>query len=132
MLDRAHITRASRVMLPTYAIMYTILGYLFLLQRPERTSGEAFDIAKMVLPIHGWGWVFAIVSALEVTAMWSRKRSMYMAALILGVGLAAFWTVVLGAAAVASPQVSFTGCVWVGGWVAAQMATALSLAAREH
>lgn len=137
-LDRAHITVASRVMLPTYATIFGLLGLLFLIQQPSRTAAPAFAPAKMVLhwlpgdPIHAWGVVFLTVAGLEVVAMVVRNRRLYLAGLVIGAGLVTFWTIVLTAAAAASPAVSFTSAVWVGGWVAAHVATARSLGTGER
>lgn len=131
-LDREHTTQASRIMLPTYAILFALLGLMLIFQDQARTSSEAFDVAKMVMPIYLWGWLFIAVAFMEGTALWVHKRGLYLAGLTVGVGLVTFWAVVLTAAAFLSPVVSFTGAVWVGGWIAAHLATALSLAHRER
>jgi hypothetical protein len=137
-LDRAHVTVASRVMLPTYATIFGLLGLLFLVQQPSRTAAPAFAPAKMLfswLPIdamHGWGLVFLAVATLEVVALVARNRKLYFVGLVIGAGLVMFWTVVLLAAAFQSPQVSFTSAVWVGGWIAAHIATGKSLRSGER
>lgn len=131
-LNRDTVTVASRIMLPTYATVFGLIGALFLLQQPSRTSTGAFDAAKDLMPIRVWGIVFLAVAALELAALAVHNRRTYLGGLVIGAGLAVFWTVVLLTSAVHNPDVSFTSAVWVGGWVACHAATAKSLAERER
>ncbi len=131
-LQRTNVTAASRIMLPTYAAMHTIIGLLFIFQDPRRTAGSAFEVARELLPMPGWGVIFLGIAAMEWFALARHKRAVYMAALTWAAGVVAFWTVLVLAATITNHDVSFTSCVWVGGWVAAHMATVRSLAVRER
>src|SRR5690242_8857003 len=104
-LDRAHVTVASRIMLPAYALIYAGVGLAFLLQDPARTSSPAFDVAKSLLPIHAWGWVFLAVAVAETAALITHRRRAYVLALVPGAGLAGFWAVIVSSSAFASPLV---------------------------
>jgi len=130
-LDRAHVTAASRITLPLYPALYLGVGLAFLLQDASRTSGPAFDVAKIIMSIHAWGWVFIAVATLEAAALLTHRRAIYQLALIPGSFLAGFWAVVLAGSAFASPLVSYTSGMWVAGMAVAQAATARSLARRE-
>lgn len=126
------VTSASRIMLPWYVIMYAILGLLFILQDPERTSGIAFQPARAMWSITTWGVLFLVIATIEGVALVIHKRNTYLIGLVLGAGMAAFWGFLLVSAGIKSPEVSFTSAVWVIGWVAAHAASARSVAWREH
>jgi hypothetical protein len=130
-LTRATVTAASRVMLPLYPALYLGVGIAFLAQDAARTSGPAFDVAKMVMPIPAWGALFVAVAVVEIVALLAHHRAAYQLALIPGAWLAGFWAVVVLGSAVASPFVSYTSGMWVAGMAVAQAASARSLARHE-
>lgn len=130
-LTRANVTAASRVMLPLYPALYLAVGVAFLTQAATRTSGPAFDVAKMVIPIPAWGLLFAGVAVVEIVALVAHNRRAYQFALIPGAGLAGFWAVVITSSATQSLFVSYTSGMWVAGMAVAQAASARSLARHE-
>lgn len=135
-LTRAQATPAEHITLPFYPIAYLLLGTLFLAQPEERTRGSAFDVARAIGdPVPGidgitvWGLVFLIVGTVEATALLANvSHRFYVWALIIGTGLATFWTVALFASAIASDDVSFTAVVWVLFAPVLQAASAAGLA----
>jgi hypothetical protein len=130
-LTRSEVTVASRVMLPLYPALYLSVGLAFMFQSEERTSGDAFDVARLLLPVLGWGVVFVTVAVVEVIALLTHNRAAYLWALIPGSGLAAFWSVVIFSSTLDSEVVSYSACMWVAGMSVAQMASARSLARHE-
>lgn len=130
-LTRDTVTVASRVMLPVYPVLYGAVGLAFVFQAVSRTAGPAFEVPRMLLPITVWGWLFAAVAVVEIYALVTNQRRTYLAALVPGSGLAAFWSVVILSSAVQSEHVSFTSGLWVAGMAAAQAASARSLAQHE-
>ena len=138
---RATMTAASRITTPTYPALYTAAGLLFIFQAPSRTSGEAFEVARMAFEIPTWGCLFLAVGLLEAGALvgmqahnrdlGERARSAYVVGLAAGAGLAAFWAFLLLAAAIRSPLVSYTSALWLLGIFIFHLASARSLAWRE-
>lgn len=131
-LDRAHMTDAERITLPLYLGAYLLIGLIFVLQPAERTSGPAFDPARLLLPMPAWGALFVAIAAVELLALASARRRLYIRALIAGTGMAAFWLILLVFAAAKSDHVSFSSAVWVAIAVGAQMASARMLATRRQ
>ena len=127
-LDRTHMTDAERITMPLYPGAYLLLGVIFLLQAPQRTSGPAFDPAKLLMPIHCWGLVFLAVAVVEIGALATQRRRLYIRALIVGVGLGAFWLTLLVVSTSSSDRVSYSSAVWVLVGTAAQFASARMLA----
>jgi hypothetical protein len=138
---RATLTAASRITTPTYPVIYITIGLLFLTQAPSRTSSDAFDVARMVFDITTWGLAFLIIGLVEAVALAfmtgpqiptaARAARVYVWALVIGSGLAAFWTTVMFAAALRSDAVSFTSAVWLAGITVFHIASARSLSQRE-
>lgn len=129
-LDRPNMTEAEQITLPLYPLAYLLIGALFIAQPALRTSGPAFDPARLLLPMWAWGCLFALIAAVELAALASRRRQLYVRALIAGSGMAAFWLVLLVCAAAGSDRVSFSSAVWVLMATAAQIASARMLAGR--
>lgn len=135
---RATLTAASRITTPTYPALYISAGLLFILQAPTRTSGDAFDVARMLWSIPVWGALFLAVGLVEAGALIlmqlprpelaQRARSAYVGGLAVGAGMAGFWSVLLFAAAWRSPNVSYTSSVWLIGITVFHVASARSLA----
>lgn len=130
-LDRAHMTAAEAITLRLYPAAYTVLGVIFLIQDPERTSAPSFAAAKMVLPMKGWALVFIALALVEVAALLWHHRRLYVYALTVGAGIAAFWMALAVASAAFSTLASFSGSVWVAIATGAQIASARMLANRD-
>lgn len=130
-LDRAHMTPAEKITLRMYPLVYAVLGVVFIVQAPSRTSSPAFDAAKVIMPIRVWGLVFLGVAILELVALLlTHTRRHYIWALVVGAGLATFWLVLAIASATQSTLASFSGACWVAVAVGAQVASAKMLASR--
>ena len=140
-LSRVAASPAERITLPLYAIAYILMGGLFVFQDSARTGGSAFAVARIVGDwlspgefdgIALWGLVFTAVGVVEGVALLCHlSPRVYIAALSMGAGLSAFWTVALAASAIRAPDVSFTGAVWLGVVVCLQVASARGLARRH-
>jgi hypothetical protein len=131
-LTRDRITVASAIMLPTYAAAFAFNGVALLWQNPVRTSGDAFDAAREVLPMHGWGLLFLAIAALEALAIVTHHRRLEVVALSIGVGLASFWATLLLLSALTGVVVSFTSFTWVCVVAIAHYASMRSLTAGER
>lgn len=131
-LNRTNVTAASRIMLPLYPLCFIPLGLMFLLQSSARTSGPVYDVARYLAPMWVWGIVFMLVGLIEVAALLVHNRRVYVFALTCGAGLSTFWGCLIFAAAVNSPVVSFTGGWWYLIPIAAHLASARSVARKEH
>lgn len=125
------VTPGARVMLPVYPLAYGAMGVFYIFQAASRTSSDAFDVAKAVLPIGGWGLLFIIVAVFEALGLFLHNRRLYLYALIPGAGLAAFWAVVVGMSSFFSPLVTFTAGVWIMLVAIGQGSLARSLARAE-
>ena len=130
-LTRDRVTAASRIMLPTYPILFLAAGVLLLVQAPARTSTDVYDLGRVIAPMWLWGVAFAVIGAAEVYALLASRRRLYVCALIPGAGVAGFWAVLLFGSAAMHANASFTAGLWVAGMTVAQAATARSLAVAE-
>lgn len=140
-MTKDNVTAASRVMLPTYSILFGTIGLLLVFQDSERTANQAFAVARSFFepfalgPLSSmqmWGIAFLAVALVEAGALIRKCRRTYMYALVVGAWLAAFWAILILAAALTDIHVSFTSAVWVGGWIAAHVASVRSLATGER
>ena len=133
-LRRTNVTEGSRIILPAYPILLLLVAGFLLFQSPTRTSGESWDVARLVLgwapwdPIHAWGAVFLLVGALEVFALVWHRRRMFTRLLVVGSALSGFWGSLFLAAAQQSEQVSWTSGLWVWFVAVAHIASIRSLA----
>lgn len=130
-LDRAHVTRASRIMIPVYVGFFAILGLNYLLTPHVRLiASPALDYTDGVMTLHAWGALFLAAAALMVVAMVSATRQLYLYGLL----LCAISMVLFTAAAALAPffsQASPGGWVWPGFVLAACFATYRSLSKGE-
>lgn len=130
-LDRAHVTVASRVMLPAYPVLAGVLGAGFLLT-PERVLLETPIYRTMagLMPLHFWGAGLLLIGAVQVIALLAMRRQTYGFTL----GLMAVWMAAWSVVCVVSyfrGEASPVAWVWPAFALCACWATQLSLAARE-
>ncbi len=130
-LWRSTVTHASRVMLPTYPLVYALVGMTFVLQSPLRTGSPTYDIARDLMPITSWGYLFTFVAIVETAALLLHERGIYLGTLIFGAGLTTFWAMLIFWAACTNPTVSFSASYWLFGMAVAHAASARSLASME-
>lgn len=139
-LTRATSTMAEQITLPSYPAIYLALGATFLMQDPLRTQGASFDTARsagsFIPGVDGltiWAVLFVAIGLVEAAALifhWSHL--IYIRALIVGSGLAAFWVGALLVSALNSTSASFTSAEWLMIPVLAQAASARHLARFSH
>lgn len=127
-LTRGHVTQGSEIILPAYPTLFLVIAGFFLFQDDSRTQGAAFEIALMVTSIKGWGVLFLVMGAVEVSGLMSHKRKMFMWMLVFGAGLCAFWATLIFTAAARNDMVSWTSGVWVLFAAVAHIASVRSLA----
>lgn len=122
------LTFASRIMLPTYPAVFAWVGTVFIAQDPSRTATAVFETAKKLMPIELWGLIFLAIAVVEIVSLLTNRADVYIAALIAGTGLTAFWTVLIINGAFASDYVSWSIAGWMVLAIIAQIASARSLA----
>lgn len=94
-LDRAHLTRASQIMLPTYVVAYTILGLVYVLWPMKKLLGSpGLDYANGIASLRLWGWIFLTAAALMATALRSSNRLLFRYALWVCVVCMGSWSLV--------------------------------------
>lgn len=107
-LDRQHVTAASRVMLPTYAGFFAVVGGNWLLTPADRLlASPGLAYADALLTIRAWGALFLGAALLMVAALAARHRDAFRAALLFCFFTLLVWAGVMGAAAIngtASPS----------------------------
>lgn len=127
-------TSAEQITLPTYPIVAMIAGLLYAFQPESRLSGPAFETARHVWSMDGWGAIFFAVGACQLVALvlghHHGSRWVYVQTLKVGVGLTAFWAVLLFLSARESPFVSYTSCLWLIALTVLQMASTRGLRRR--
>lgn len=130
-LTRATVTAASRVMLPSYPVLFTALGMNYLADsgRLARSPGLAWIDAHL-MPLPGWGLVFLIAATLMVAALLTHHRLVYRLALWMCLlSTAAFAAAMAGA--VAFGTASYTAPVWPAFVACCCWASERSLLTRE-
>lgn len=111
-LARSTVTVASRIMLPTYVLLFGVLGANYALTPSARLNDSpALDFASVVLPLPVWGCMFLAASAAMATALLTHRRLLFRIALWVGLVCLALWAVVFLAAAIFS-NASPTACAW--------------------
>lgn len=130
-LDRAHVTRASQVMLPTYVGFFAVIGLNDLITPDQRLAASpVLSYAGHVMPLPAWGGVFLTAALLMLLALFSNARKLYQYALLVCALSMAVWTVVDVFAAVRS-QATWGGWAYPALVVAACVASYRSLNTRE-
>ena len=130
-LDRAHVTAASRVMLPTYPAFFGILGAGLVFTPTGRlTATPVFRyVDDHLLDIHLWGVGFLLLAAAFAAALLTHRRRVYQLALGCAIGWMSLWTVL--AAASAAETGSFTAWAWPAFVGVACWASLVSLETKE-
>lgn len=102
-LTRANVTTASRVMLPTYVLLFAWLGVNYLLTPATRLhESPALDYASAILPMRLWGGMFLAASLAMAGALVMQHRLAFRIALWVGLVCLVIWAAVFGLAAIFS------------------------------
>jgi hypothetical protein len=130
-LDKAHVTRASRIMLPAYPIFFLAFG-LGLLLTPTRVmlATPSFRTAADIMPLPTWGAILVGVAAFQAFALGGRRRSTYLAALGVGLVCMVGWVLIFAWAAFQGGA-PWTAPMWPAFVAVACVASMVSLEARE-
>jgi hypothetical protein len=130
-LDRAHVTVASRVMLPTYVLFFAVVGSNFLAGTFGRASSSPMlRYADGLMPIRVWGGLFCACALLMAAAMLTRNRYLYRYGLTLCCFSMIVWALVALVGIWVEP-VSYSAWAWPGFVAAACAASNRSLAQGE-
>ena len=131
-LDRAHVTTASRVMLPAYPVFFTGVGLSLTLTPEDRLKATpAFDYADRLIDLDVLGGGFLALAAAFVVALLIRRRSLYQQML----SVAVVWMTAYAALMLVSAldgRASFSAWTWPGFIALACWASLRSLAVRER
>lgn len=100
LLDRDHITVASRIMLPTYVSLNVLAGFV-LIADPTNTlqNARALRFQESVLPLAAWGYWLVLLAA-TILFCWLHFRHRMSASFGLAVS-AVSWMVLCGTWAIA-------------------------------
>lgn len=113
MLTKDSITPESKVMLPTYVVVFTALGANYLATpEPRLLASPTLAHADMVLDIRGWGILMTTTAVLMVAAWIRGTRTMFRYALLLGMIAFALLGVVFAAGVIANPATSPSAWAW--------------------
>lgn len=130
-LDRANVTRASRVMLPAYPLFFTAFSLALLLTPPEvMRATPSFRTAAGIMPLQTWGIILLGVALFQFAALAVRRRTMYLAALSVGLVCMGLWALVFAYAA-ARGGAPWSAPIWPAFIAVACYATMRSLESRE-
>lgn len=131
-LDREHVTVASRLMIPAYAVFFACIGINFVatpLSRLAATPGLQFA-QQSGGGIRLYGVLFLAVGAMIAGALMSRRRALCLYALYVGALAMALWAVVQLAGAAFAENSPSSWC-WPALVAVACLATSRSLRRRE-
>lgn len=133
-LNRANVTVASRIMFPTYVVLFTFLGINYTFNSRQRLlESPALRYADDQVALPVWGGLFFACAALMAAAMvlpgrWTRMAFAY--ALWLGLLSLTAWSGIFFAASVWGEASPTTWC-WPAFAAVACYASHRSLLARE-
>lgn len=130
-LTRATVTAASRIMLPTYPILASIIGAAYLFGAPTRTSSPAFDVAKQFMSIQSWGVVFLAMAAMLIVGYLIHSRDVTVFVLFMAASAFVMWAVFFGISVLQSHDASLVAPAWPSFAACACSASAISVAKRE-
>lgn len=130
-LTRATVTAASRVMLPTYVATFGIVGVNWLAAPSQRLlASPVLRAADAIMPIRGWGALFAACAVLMAVALVRHHRDLYRFALLVCAVAMSTWSLVAAVGTLFEP-VSFSAWVWPACVAVACLASNRSLARHE-
>lgn len=131
-LDRAHMTRASWIMLRAYTLHAIFFGVLYIADpggRLDRAPGLAF--ARLMMPLALWGMLLLLVAAFLTGAILTGSRALGIAVLWCYASTNVLWAAIYAAAPFVSPDATFGGPGHPLLIATACVASAVSLQRRE-
>lgn len=110
-LTRGEVTTASRIMLPTYVVLFAVIGVNYVATGPRLVESPALEYADRFLPLPAWGGMFLAGAVVMVVALLMRVRLWFRFALWVGIVCLTIWAGLFVAAAVFS-NASPSAWVW--------------------
>lgn len=131
-LDRAHITAASKIMLPTYVVLATLAGCVYTFDPFGRVAGiHALTFQRSVMPVWLWGCPFLVLAALMVLALVRRSRDGFAFALAVSSVAWFAWGCLYLVSATTDPEASVLAPAFPWFVAVACIASMVSLVKRE-
>ncbi|HKY57652.1 MAG TPA: hypothetical protein VJL80_06415 [Aeromicrobium sp.] len=130
-LDRAHVTVASRIMLPTYIGFFLIIGCNYIIDPPRLAQSPMLRFADSLMSLQVWGSLFVACSLIMAAAMWSKRRTLYRFGLILAGTSMGLWAIAATFGAFLEP-ISFSAWAWPTFVTCATVASNRSLVRGEY
>lgn len=131
-LDREHITVASRIMLPTYVVLFLGLGLGSTVTPMHRLLATPFfRYADHLMSMRAWGALFIACGLLMLTALIKGNRTLYRWALLV-CGLSMLVWAVVALVGVWFQPISFSAWLWPAFAAACTWATNKSLERGER
>lgn len=119
--DAAARIQRLRVALTMFPALYVVLGLVFLLQSPLRTTGPAFTAARAIPGgMETWGVVFVVLGCVQFATLATHVR-WFITGLVVGSGLVWFWWYLIVKSTLGNDTVSWSGAVWIGFCAAAHI-----------
>lgn len=90
-LERSNLTASSRTMVPVYPLLALGVALAYIFGDPSRTSTPSFDVARDVMTIKSFGFIFLFVAVLEIAGMVLKTELFYVVGLAIGLGVCFGW-----------------------------------------
>lgn len=90
-LERSNLTASSRTMVPAYPLLALGVAMAYIFGDPARTATPSFDVAREVMTIRSFGYIFLFVAALEILGMALKTELFYIVGLAIGLGVSFGW-----------------------------------------
>lgn len=111
-LDRDHITAASRVMLPAYVALFSVIGAASLFTPLHRLLETPwFRYANHLMSVRAWGLLFLACSVLMVVAMVRADRWLYRFSLVV-CGLSMLVWALMALVGIFFEPISYSAWAW--------------------
>lgn len=133
-LTRSTVTVASRVMLPTYVVLATLIGGYYVVDPGHRLGAvHALTFARWLTGgnMAIWGWIFLGLAALMCAAFATRNRLAFAFGLCCCAVTMLLWSAMYAASAIVDPETSLLAPVWPLFVAVACVASVASLLHRE-
>lgn len=131
-LDRAHVTIASRTMLPVYILVELAFGIAYTTDPGNRLNlAPSVEFQRELMPLWLWGLLQLTLALLMAAALAAHHRATFAYALAVGAVTWFLWGASIGASIFLTPNTSYLAPVLPWFVTLACVASMRSLLARE-